>query len=368
MLAGTLAAAVVATVVVRANNEPFGGTRNPSPRQRARIVGGVRPVVSTELSRVTGAAGRGHRGGSPTARRHRRLGTVRPGRLRRSYAFNWRSAASPAPPSRPCRAVARSRSSPVADRAIIRPLDYVPGYVVPDGQPARDMSDRLSDGGPVFPGPDLNHIWVESDSNGHTTMVLASLDGRVRQQSVPVPEGVFPVADGAGYLLLVGTHSVDDAAAGRLHRISTGSLVAVGPTGWLVVECDVGHRCATVAIQRADDSRHVIGPAVDVGESPGVISPNGATAAVFSTGPTGTVTLSLITLSSGRQQPIDVNLNPRQLDGTIVWSPDSRWLFAATADGSLAAINADTDGVGDLGTSLPPLSQLAIRGVPPTRR
>ena len=59
---------------------------------------------------------------------------------------------------------------------------------------------------------------------------------------------------------------------------------------------------------------------------------------MFHTGPTGTVTLSLITLSSGRQQPIDVSLNPRQLDGTIVWSPDSRWLFAATADGSLAVM------------------------------
>jgi hypothetical protein len=199
-------------------------------------------------------------------------------------------------------------------------------------------------------------------------MVLLSLDGRVRQQSVPVPDGVFPVADGAGYLLLVGTHSVEDAGAGRLHRISTGSLVAVGPTGWLVVECDVEHRCATVAIRRTDGSRRVIGPAVDVGESPGVVSPNGATAAVFNTGPTGTVTLSLITLSSGRQRPIDVDLNPRQLDGTIVWSPDSRWLFAATADGSLAAISADTGGVGDLGTSLPPLSQLAIRSVPPKRR
>ena len=129
-----------------------------------------------------------------------------------------------------------------ADGAVIRPLDYVPGYVVPDGQPARDMSDRLSDGGLVFPGPDLNHIWVESDDNGHTTMVLVSLNGRVRQQRVTIPEGVFPVADGAGYLLLVGTHSIDDAAAGRPagrpRRVSTGSLVATCPTGWLVVECD----------------------------------------------------------------------------------------------------------------------------------
>jgi hypothetical protein len=56
----------------------------------------------------------------------------------------------------------------------------------------------------------------------------------------------------------------------------------------------------------------------------------------------------LITLSSGRQQPVDVDLNPLQLDGAIVWSPDSRWLFAATANGSLAAINADTAHVGNV--------------------
>jgi hypothetical protein len=89
---------------------------------------------------------------------------------------------------------------------------------------------------------------------------------------------------------------------------------------------------------------------------------------VFNTGPTGIVTLSLITLSSGRRQPVDVDLNPRQLDGAIVWSPDSRWLFAATANGSLTAINADTARVSSLGTPLPPLSQLAIRNIPTTRR
>jgi hypothetical protein len=367
LLGVMLAAAVVATVVVRANNVPSasraghplvtvhaasgesGASFRPSP-----AVSPAPPVVVTELGHpllgVTGGWELFGRGDSAVVRIQLALGRI------------TRTTVAAVQSSGPVSFIAG------ADRAIIRPLDYVPGYVVPDGQPARDMSAGLSDGGPVFPGPDLNHIWVQSGGNGHTTMVLVSLDGRVRQQSIPVPEGVFPVADGAGYLLLVGAHSVDDAGAGRLHRISTGSLVAVGPTGWLVVECDLGHQCATAAIQRADGSRHVIGSAVEVGESPGVMSPDGVTAAVFNTVPTGTVTLSLITLSSGRQQPVDVDLNPRQLDGAIVWSPDSRWLFAATADGSLAAINADTGGVGDLGTPLPPLSQLAIRSVPPNRR
>jgi hypothetical protein len=363
VLAGMLAAAVMATVVVRANSEPSatraahpligmhassgesGGSSRPSS-----AVSSAPPVVVTQVGHallgVTGGWELFGRGDEAVVRIQLALGRV------------TRTIVPAVQSGGPVSFIAG------ADRAIIRPLDHVPGYVVPDGQPARDMSARLSDSGPAFPGPDLKHIWVESGGNGQTTMVLASLDGRARQQSVPVPQGMFPVADGAGYLLLVGAHGVDDARAGRLHRISTGSLLAVGPTGWLAVECDLQHECATVAIHRADDSRHVIGSAVDVGESPGVISPNGVRAAVFNTGPTGTVTLSLITLSSGRQQPVDVDLNPRQLDGTIVWSPDSRWLFAATANGRLAAINVDTARVSDLGTPLPPLSQLTIRSVP----
>jgi hypothetical protein len=367
VFAGVIAAAVVATVVVRANNEPSAargahplvgthassGESDDSPRPSSAAPQAP-PVVVTEVAHpllgVTGSWELFGRGDEAVVRIQLALGRI------------TRTTVAAVQSSGPVSFIAG------ADRAIIRPLDYVPGYVIPDGQPARDMSAGLSDGGPMFPGPDLNHIWVESGDNGHTTMVLVSLDGRVRQQSVPVPEGMFPVADGAGYLLLVGAHGVDDARGGRLHRITTGSLLAVGPTGWLAAECDLQHQCATVAIQRADDSRHVIGSAVDVGESPGVISPNGATAAVFNTGPTGTVTLSLITLNSGRQQPVDVDLNPRQVDGTIVWSPDSRSLFAATANGSLTAINADTARVSNLGTPLPPLSQLAIRNIPPTLR
>jgi hypothetical protein len=367
VLAAILAAAVVAAVIVRANNEPS-AARATHPPVGAQASSGEsdessRPSSAVPLTPAVAVTEMGHpmlgvtggwelfgRGDGAVVRIQLALG-----RITRTTVAALQS-------SGPVSFIA------VADGAIIRPLDYVPGYVIPDGQPARDMSARLSDGGPVFPGPDLNHIWVESGDNGHTTMVLASLDGRVRQKSIPVPEGLFPVADGAGYLLLVGAHGVDDARGGRLHRVSTGSLLAVGPTGWLAVECDLQHQCATVAIQRADNSRHVIGSAVDVGDSPGVISPDGVTAAVFDTGPTGTVTLSLITLNSGRQQPVDVDLNPRRLDGAIVWSPDSRWLFAATANGSLTAINADTGGVADLGTPLPPLSQLAIRDVPPKRR
>ncbi|MDQ2797774.1 MAG: hypothetical protein M3Y06_11535, partial [Actinomycetota bacterium] len=49
-----------------------------------------------------------------------------------------------------------------SNAAIVRPIDYVPGYLVPDGKPAREISASLSQvrDGPVFPGPDQNHVWI----------------------------------------------------------------------------------------------------------------------------------------------------------------------------------------------------------------
>ena len=51
----------------------------------------------------------------------------------------------------------------------------------------------------------------------------------------------------------------------------------------------------------------------------------------------------------------------------MVWSPDSRWLFAA-ANGALYAVNQRTDQITNLshtlGPALPQLFQLSMRTVP----
>ena len=48
-------------------------------------------------------------------------------------------------------------------------------------------------------------------------------------------------------------------------------------------------------------------------------------------------------------------------DGALAWSPDSRWLFVASADGRLFPVEAATGQVHDLGVPLPPIEQLAVR-------
>ncbi len=45
----------------------------------------------------------------------------------------------------------------------------------------------------------------------------------------------------------------------------------------------------------------------------------------------------------------------------MAWSPDSRWLFVAAADGKLLAVNARTGQAKSLGVTLPAVSQVAIR-------
>jgi hypothetical protein len=56
------------------------------------------------------------------------------------------------------------------DRAVIRPLDFVTGYVVPDGQPARPLSGALGNGGPgaarTRQQSPLGHDRKRSENNG----------------------------------------------------------------------------------------------------------------------------------------------------------------------------------------------------------
>jgi len=252
-----------------------------------------------------------------------------------------------------------------ADGVIVRPLDVVAGYAVPDGQPARELRGALSQHGPAFAGPDAGHVWVETDVGDHRTMVLVGMDGRPTHVSIRIPgDGTGYVAsDGAGYLLVTATGGVYDARPDGVRRVTVGVVLAVGPTRWLTMECDDQHRCATVVIDRVSGARRILAGAVAAANaSLGVISPDGSTAVVLPVGPSGTATLHLVDLGSGADQPLAVSTDQGSFnDGILAWSPDSRRLFVAAAGGRLLAVDAHTGGVRDLGVALPQISQLAVR-------
>jgi hypothetical protein len=191
------------------------------------------------------------------------------------------------------------------------------------------------------------------------TMEGARLPGTIQ---VPRESSEFEaVPDGAGYLLFAGVGGLYDARPDGIHRITTGALLAVGPTGWLVLECDEVHRCHPVLIGRLDGSRRVVNATVSrLGY--GVISPDGSTAAMLTQNPDGGLAVYLLDLASGRRRDLGLPVNQESTDGSsFLFSPDGRWLFAVKPDGTLAVANCRTGAVDAMNVPLPPLSQLVIR-------
>lgn len=260
--------------------------------------------------------------------------------------------------------------------AIISHLDMVPGYLVPDGRPARPLSGPLGNGGIVIPGPQPGTAWVQASFQA-TSMPLVRMDGTETGVSVRLPSGAdsqaFPdgksqaFPDGRGGVL-VGDYSetgatYDDVRPGGIQPIAE-TLAAVGPTRWLAVDCPTGHRCSYAIVDPASGARHTLpGPSAEPvpGAAPGVIAPDGSAAAIAAASG-DRVTLHLLNLVSGSDQQISVSVDAKLAAGqTLAWSPDSRWLFVVTAQGKLAAVDARTGHVEGLGVSLPRLSLIAVR-------
>ena len=258
-------------------------------------------------------------------------------------------------------------------KVIIRPLDFVSGYLVPDGRPARPLSGALTNGGILIQGPQPGTVWWQA-GNGSGSMSLVRLDGNTTGVSLPLPEGVWvTTSDGRGNVLVSSeTGVMYDVSPHGFHRF-TGTLAAVGPTRWLIVDCSSAGQpseagsgrphCRDVVVNLEDDARRTLaGSPPDTAETPGVIAPDGMVAAVFRVSD-GQVSPHLVNLASGADQRIRVRL-ARGTPGpqTLAWSPDSRWLFVVAARGTLAVVNARTRQVQSIGVALPPVSQITVRG------
>jgi hypothetical protein len=252
-------------------------------------------------------------------------------------------------------------------QAIIRPLDFVPGYVVFDGQPARGLRATLSHGGVIVPGPAPGRVWVQAGGGDRALVQLTRLDGSKTGEAIALPAGGpwLLTSDGRGYLLLYGTGVMYDAWPGGLRRI-TGAVAAVGPTRWLTVECRNQYRCSNVVIDPASGTRRVLpGRPAESVAFPGAIAPDGSAAAIFRVTGAGNPALELLNLVSGAYRRLAVPLDQLSLSPqTLAWSPDSQWLFVVAAHGKLLAINARTQNAYSLGAAIPPINQIAIRNAP----
>jgi WD40 repeat protein len=242
--------------------------------------------------------------------------------------------------------------------AFIRPADVVPGWIVPDGEVAQGTPQTLNHG-LAFPAP-APQVWVQK--NG-TSVSLLLLDGTLTGLDILVPPGSSVMSDGTNGLVLSDADGAHYFAPDGWQKITSGNLLAIGPTRWLAWECE-GNLCQTMVIDRSNGVRITLPDLQGVNYLPGgTIAPDGSVAALLRDG-----RLDLVDLVTGEVRHLPVEIpdphGPSYSD-RVVFSPDSRWLLVTDKDGALKIFHARTGQFVNLGVDLPPLYQLAVRnGLP----
>lgn len=258
--------------------------------------------------------------------------------------------------------------------AFVRPFDYVPAYLIPDGQQARLPARNLECGGPALPGPRPGTMWLASCKASSRRVLLTRADGTRTGIAVQVPLGhsiLAALPDGRGNLVFPGfeTFPGSPRSAATLDVRPGGTdvvtrrdrLIAVGPSRWLLEQCSF-HQCDAVVVNRRTGARHTLRGVDAPTQVPGIISPDGRTAALQDVA-TKPASIALLNLTTGALHvvPISADVTDPQ---AMVWSPDSRTLFALDRHGILCAVSRQTKQVIWYLTSmlnLPTLRQVAIR-------
>lgn len=258
--------------------------------------------------------------------------------------------------------------------ALVRPIDAVPGYLVPDDAPAHEL-DRMLASAAVLPGPNRDQVWIERYAGDRLTGMELVDVGTAAQVGplLPMPTGAgqswgAPVTDGSGYVLVSTERGLFDVRPDGAHRlpaaVARATMLAAGSDRLLVVECawpDVT-RCRALLVRLPSGLTRPVGVlADDRFDSVGAISPNGSAALVYQPAAPGQVSARLLDLATGSFRGAPIHVDPDVSAQGAVFSPDSRWLFLVAGSGSLVAVDVATGSVHGMGVPLPNVLQLAVR-------
>lgn len=253
------------------------------------------------------------------------------------------------------------------DRAIVHPMNFVQGYVVRDGKPAAALPPILDQADSTLPGPDLRHLWAETQTGTATALSLLTMDGRPAGVQIAIPkDATVQASDRAGNVIMFGIGGMYDLRQDGMHRITSGTLLAVGPTRWLTLECDERYQCRSMVINRATGARRALNAMLDAYEqNAGAISPDGRTAALLQPNGLGASAVHLLDLTTGADRLTGVTTSSDQTLGgrTLAWSPDSRWLFVTDGASRVLAMNKAGQSV-VLDVQVGPIDQIALRAAP----
>ena len=263
-------------------------------------------------------------------------------------------------------------SGPVAFVALrsgvlIRPLDSVAGYHVPDDGLPRRLRSALGQGGPVLPGPGPDQLWVASRSRylDRAEMLLVSVGSGATRAAAVLPRDVAygVTADGSGYFLFRAAGGSYLRVADGYRRVTSGEVLAASRRTLLTAECDQRYRCRHLAIDRRSSARREVQlvPSFAVSLAAATVSPDGRYAAVLYRLATQPLTLHLIDLATGHDRTIRARPDARYGNDSLTWSPDGTYLLVAAANGRLTAVESATGRETPLRLDLPPIRQLAVR-------
>lgn len=251
--------------------------------------------------------------------------------------------------------------------------------LVPDAGPARTPYRLFGSALTALPGPDPAHVWTWDSSfdsgEGGSKFVLHLVDWTEQPTgtAITLPSYIeplaVPVSDGDGYMLVRGIGGTYDARPDGLTLVTSGDVIAAGPTGYLVYECGAQPGCSAVTIDRKTGTRATFGQQSLPVAHPraiisGQISPDGAHA-VYLVGPSGsntTVAVHLFDMSTGEDRVLPVTVEMTNASGSVLgFSPDGRYLAVASPAGRIDVLDTSDAAVFHLPWDVPPVQNLVTR-------
>jgi hypothetical protein len=254
------------------------------------------------------------------------------------------------------------------DSVIVRPNDAVPGYLIPDGRPALALPSLFANANNVLAGPQRDEVWVQGTSDTGQTTAPSLFDlrtNRVVGEHLTVPSQlVGPLtSDGSGYLLYTGVGGIYDVRDTGVHRVTSGRIVAVGSSSWLVLDCDEQYHCGLVLVDQQTGLRTSVGAApIAPDYLPGLISPDGRFAVYLADTGRSTESLRIVDLVNRTDQLLAVHPANVSFDTQpFVWAPTGHVLLIADNDEKLEQVDPATLATHVVDPRLPRVIQLAIR-------